>query len=510
MNGLVPKEQKLYLPYSKRIVTMVYFDARQVFASLLSCRSLNKDERFMFHEQGDPFAEPDARTSVIGDINSGRCYRETYKKLVKNPNSDMILPCVLAMDKTHIDLPGRLQMEPITISHGLLKHEFRRLPIAMRILGYIDHGNSMRKARKVDLDIDYNEAPNDLPPGVVTVKNVLQPRKGVTWPTYMLNEYHMQIAFILSASGFIGLQDKGFKWKLNYKKAVHNVVFHPYVPFVIGDTEGHDRLCGHYTARFAKIKQLCRACECPTEMTGYSKSNFCHRKPTHIGGLVSAGNVDALRALSQNYINNGFNKVRFGQHNARGIFGACPGEILHLITLGWFKYCLESFSRQAGAKKGKKSAGLEHYDGLCADIGSALVRKSDRELPRTNFPKGFSTGANLMGHEIPGCLLVKLFALHTSRFRLIFPPPKEPKKVQKGKEGKKVVELEGGTYVARPLPKLGCPKHIADWILIVSCLLQWHQWMKQAAMQRNRVTRLATGVRWLIRNVANICPRLGG
>jgi hypothetical protein len=117
MNGLVPKEQKLYLPYSKRIVTMVYFDARQVFASLLSCRSLNKDERFMFHEQGDPFAEPDARTSVIGDINSGRCYRETYKKLVKNPNSDMILPCVLAMDKTHIDLPGRLQMEPITISH---------------------------------------------------------------------------------------------------------------------------------------------------------------------------------------------------------------------------------------------------------------------------------------------------------------------------------------------------------------------------------------------------------
>jgi hypothetical protein len=269
MNGLVPKEKKLYLPYSKRIVTMVYFDARQVFASLLSCRSLNKDECFMFHEQGDPFAVPDARTSVIGDINSGRCYRETYKKLVKNPQSDMILPCVLAMDKTHIDLPGRLQMEPITISHGLLKHEFRRLPIAMRILGYIYHGSASRKAQKVDLNVDYNEAPNDLPPGVATVSNVLQPRKGITWPTYMLNEYHMQIAFILSASGFVSLQDKGFKWKLQYKKTVHDVVFRPYVPFIIGDTEGHDRLCGHYTARFAKIKQLCRACECPTEMTGY-------------------------------------------------------------------------------------------------------------------------------------------------------------------------------------------------------------------------------------------------
>ena len=52
--------------------------------------------------------------------------------------------------------------------------------------------------------------------------------------------------------------------------------------------------------------------------------------------------------------------VRFGQHNARGIFGACPGEMLHLITLGWFKYCLKSFSHQAGAKQGKKSAALEH------------------------------------------------------------------------------------------------------------------------------------------------------
>jgi hypothetical protein len=169
-----------------------------------------------------------------------------------------------------------------------------------------------------------------------------------------------------------------------------------------------------------------------------------------------------LRALSQNYIKNGLNKVRFGQHNARGIFGACPGEILHLITLGWFKYCLESFSRQAGAKKGKKSGALERYDALCAEIGSAMVRRSDRDLPRTNFPKGFSTGANLMGHEIPGCLLVKLFALHTSRFRQIFTPPKEQKKAAKGKyweknkegktseEGQKQSATEGKNDAAMP------------------------------------------------------------
>ena len=100
------------------------------------------------------------------------------------------------------------------------------------------------------------------------------------------------------------MQDKGLKWKLYYKEAVHT-----YVPFVFGDTEGHDCLCGHYTAPFAKVNQLCRPCECPTEMTGQSKSVYHHRKPAHVGGLVNAGDVDSLRALSQNYIKNGFNKV---------------------------------------------------------------------------------------------------------------------------------------------------------------------------------------------------------
>jgi hypothetical protein len=57
---------------------------------------------------------------------------DVIEKLIRNWRrirslADMILPCVLAMDKTHNDLPGRLQMEPITISHGLLRHERKAL-----------------------------------------------------------------------------------------------------------------------------------------------------------------------------------------------------------------------------------------------------------------------------------------------------------------------------------------------------------------------------------------------
>jgi hypothetical protein len=55
MKGLIPKEKQLFLPYSKQTVSLVYFNATEVFASLLSCPTLNMDELYMFHNKQDPF-----------------------------------------------------------------------------------------------------------------------------------------------------------------------------------------------------------------------------------------------------------------------------------------------------------------------------------------------------------------------------------------------------------------------------------------------------------------------
>ena len=213
---------------------------------------------------------------------------------------------------------------------------------------------------------------------------------------------------------------------------VYPIVLHPYFPFIIGDTEGHDCLCGHYSARFGSIKQLCRVCECPTLESGYSKAKYPHRKPAAINRLVRRiGDLEGLKAMSQNCLVNSIDQACFGLHNKRGIFGACPGEMLHLISLGWFKYCLEAFAAQAG---GPDSVSLKYYDRLCASIGGRLSRHSDRDLPRMKFPKGFSSGTNLMGHEITGYLLVKLFAIHTTSFRQIFTPPPLKKGVKTSKK----------------------------------------------------------------------------
>ena len=186
--------------------------------------------------------------------------------------------------------------------------------------------------------------------------------------------------------------------------------------------EGHDRLCGNFAARFSSVKELCRACECPTDKTGQSQAKYPHCKPSVIDRLVNAGKLMQLQLMSLNYLSNCFINVRFGLHNKRGIFCASPGKMLHLISLGWFKYCLEPFSDQTG-KPGTIS--LKKYNSLCATIGQRLARQSDRDVPRTKFPKDFPSGAYHMGHEFTGCLLVKLFALHTTQFSRVFPKRKK-------------------------------------------------------------------------------------
>ena len=135
------------------------------------------------------------------------------------------------------------------------------------------------------------------------------------------------------------------------------VTFQTYVLYIVGNTEGHDRFYGHFTTRFAGVCQLCRICtKCPMKKSGYSKSkNFPYRLPSKVNRAVARDDTDALRAMSQQKLIKGFRNVLcFGSHNERGIFGACPGEILHLVLIG----CITSFSTQPGLK----SKSLQQYD----------------------------------------------------------------------------------------------------------------------------------------------------
>jgi hypothetical protein len=479
--SLKPIVGQLYLPYSDVTVDITYYKAASVLADLASDVELNTSENLIFdgdwNVNRDPFAVPDG--STIGDLNTGKAFRMTHKNVCKNPN-DMLLACPLAIDQTVCDVAGaaRLPLEPIQIQWGNVKFDVRKKASATRVLGYINRP----KVEPKRVEAGYFEAPINNAP-----IPMFQNQPTCNDATWKCQEYHMQIEYILRMSGFIELQERGFKWNIKYRGEVYPAVLYPFVPFIIGDTEGHDQLCGHYKSR-TKSRQLCRTCEVPTHKTGWSKARrYPKRKPGKIKHLVTRRDFTKLQDMSQRMLISGFDDLRFGLHSDCGIFGACPGEILHLVLLGWFKYVVESFFHQIG---GGKSA--ENYIALCRSIALQLSRQSDRDFPRTTT-NDFSTCSNIPGHEYTGILLIMLIAFDTTRYGEVFD--------------------DARATAAQGRQKDKHPRHecfISDWKLLLTSLLEWWAWMKQPEMARRHVRRSKYATSALVRLLKEVAPRLKG
>ncbi|KAI2500734.1 hypothetical protein MHU86_13762 [Fragilaria crotonensis] len=101
--------------------------------------------------------------------------------------------------------------------------------------------------------------------------------------------------------------------------------------------------------------------------------------------------------------------------------------------------------------------------------------------------------------------------MHTTRFRQIFTPPLPPKNGAKKSKNKSKVKDPKKLKVKDPeLQRLSNEAHLADWILVVSSLLQWHQWMKQSTISKAQVTKSHCAVQWLMRQMASVSPRASG
>ena len=495
--GLTPMLKQLYLPYSNCHVDVVYFSAHAVFNSFLSCAELNRDKNYIFHDPDNPDVNPFARPcgSVLGDINTGKSYLKTYDLLIKKPE-DMLLPCVFAIDKTTCDIGGggKLSLEPIVVSYGLMAHDIRKTPAAMRVLGFINTTPVKERAFQ----------PGEVRPN--TPLPIVGPPH-VSEACYRLNEYHLQIDFILRESGYLDLQESGLKWNLHYRGKSFPVHLHLYVPFVVGDTVGHDALCGHYQSRTSTVAQLCRACVCPTDKSGYSKARaYAKRTPHSVNQMVANRQFLELKSNSQQYLINAFDSVRFGAHNNRGIFGACPGEILHLILLGWFKNVLDSFFKQIG----KASESGRRYDNLLLDINRRVGRQSDRVVPRTTVTKGFTSGANIPGHEYAGCIFIMLISLYTTHFSEIFKSSKMSKRRRHHSSKSTLSKPTSHSTEVEVDMSLSNPDFVEDWKMFLSSLLEWHAWLKQSRIPRLSVSRSGLAVSSLMRSLKVVAPRLSG
>jgi hypothetical protein len=78
-----------------------------------------------------------------------------------------------------------------------------------------------------------------------------------------LRMYHQILDAMLAS--IVKLQSKGgISFSFTYRGKHYDVNLKVFLMFIIGNTEGHDKLCGRYNSRALQVKRVCRHCDIPT------------------------------------------------------------------------------------------------------------------------------------------------------------------------------------------------------------------------------------------------------
>lgn len=486
-----PVELKgLTLPYSKAKVTLVRQDAKSQIVSILTDPRI-VDSDYLFHNN-DPFCPPPAMDAShkYGDINTGTAYRAAYREFVKDPHRDVLMPIVYYIDGAVSGQYDNLPIEALKLTLGIFKRKARdNKRFISRNIGYVTQYvaaktkglHLIKESKAVDADayVSDEEEPSLEDEHSEEEENEEEEELCES----KAQDWHFMLKHFLAP--YKELQNEGgFEWELRYRGKTHKVRFIPFVIFVKGDTQEHDKHCGHMLSRTHNIQQLCRYCCIPNAETDnpYAK-RYPLKTPEMIQPLVDTKDLEGLRALSQNCIDNTWYDIIFSPISIRGIHGATPIEILHWIQIGKFPGIRDMFFDQVGPT----SQLADELDAVACAMGFVFARQSDRILPRTRFSKGIRRG-KLMAHEYSGVMLILLAVLRSTKGQEL---------LLKSTKGKAKVNLAKMHF-------------IKDWIMLLETLLEWEQWLKSDEIIESDRGRYETKVKELMNMERTVGKRSKG
>ena len=418
----------------------------------------------------DPFAPPPENLTYIGSLRTGRAYRDTYKELITKPNQ-ILLPVPMYIDGAITAQFNQLPIEALKFTLGIFTKEARDQDWAWRSIGLIsDSAAATTRGKNL-----YKESQHMDSSDLFAADEGDSSDEGAD-SEWRVQDYHTQLATILEE--FVELQETGFLWDLKYKGKVYkDVEFVVFVPFIKCDTDEADKLCGKYQSRGKNVKHHCRYCHCPNDKTDDPAANYDLKTQTAIQKLIDKSDEEKLKAISQKNIQNAMYDLRFNLGNDRGIHGATPYEILHAILLGIFMYDRDTFVKMVG----ESAKVLEDINALARTYGTLLTRQSERDLPRTNFSKGFFK-TKIQAKEYRGIILLLAIVCRSSA-------------------GQKMLATK---------QKFGETWIIDDWLMLLELHLQWEAYLNEPVMQLKHVKRLARKHRVIMKIMKEVAQRSQG
>jgi len=315
--NLKARVERVKLPRTGCMADVVIFPFGPTLMSLLTDPEA-MDQRNLLIDLKNPFARPvyGGPDGFLGDINTGSLFADFHD--IHCPG-ERDVPAYLQffIDKSHSDGKGKLTVEPVMYTTSLWKREFRNKPQAWRPLGYVPNMEHVAPGHK---------------------------------PQDKLYDYHHCLELIMSE--MIEYQKlKGIEWHLlGMEGEWISVRLQIPVLFIIGDTEGHDKLAGRKVDRTSGKSRQCRYCDVTFDECDnpFSKTSLTlcddvkkHRDLAKSGSKMEGKEgMEWLENMSYRNIKSAFDNVVFVDQR-RGIHGATLAEVLHAMNLGIQEKCLE-------------------------------------------------------------------------------------------------------------------------------------------------------------------------
>lgn len=309
--GLESKNTSYHCVSQHLPINVVWHDFGQCLYSLLTDMDLMKPENLL---------DEVCTSEKYDDINSGTVYIDYYNNNIKNPNSEKLIPIIFFTDKTHTDNHGRLCLEPVQFTLGIFNRKIRNQSRAWRTLGYATESIYVHDKKKIPTSKKQQD-----------YHNILK----IIFESYIDYQKNPRIWDFKCSDGVV-----------RQKKMIVPVLF------IIGDTEGHDKLCGRICNR-NKIKRPCRYCNISYENSDQPDCKYIYTKVNQIKSLIERNKELDLKELSMYNIQNTMHLLHFCD-DIRGIHGAVLAELLHCLQLGIFQYAIEQLFLLKKLKKLKK------------------------------------------------------------------------------------------------------------------------------------------------------------
>jgi hypothetical protein len=402
LTGIQPFQSTIFLKGSKQRVTLTQHSFEQSVYSLLNDSNLMLAENLLLTKETLFNLKNIMKYSKneLNDINTGSVYKKACKIYLQSNSQDVLLPIIFFIDKTHTDTHGRLCLEQIRFTLGIFNRKTRNNPLAWRTIGYIK-------------DQAY------IPTETTREK---------------LNDYHQMIDHLLQ--DYKKCQNQKFKWQLQFpNENPIDVNFVLAVLYIIGDTDGHDKLAGRFTSR-TNVARVCRCCNIPFNETDNPEYEFCYVNHNPMFKQIRTETAIQLKEISHHKIKNAWKNINFCD-TKRGLFGALCGDILHCIQHGLFMYAHQalfghkevkqsSYNTETNDNEENETNTIEYsfrnvfskkytkrFEEICLQYGKSLSHQSDRSLPRTHINTNYTTTTRKNANEMTGLLLVILIIFLT-------------------------------------------------------------------------------------------------